>query len=197
MPRGVALALEACDRLEYDPDAHYGLVLALPTLRAEPEFVERSLDAVGDPSGLIPVRSFFGEAPLAEVAEHLGVDGPRVRVDTACASGSDALIFAHQWLEAGAVEDVIVVASTAMLNPLGVAGFNNLGDVEPRRRPAREPTVRLGAKRVRHGRGRRGHVAEQPLAHIRAGIPERLRTVDERNAHDRGPRRHRRHAARL
>ena len=127
MPRGVALALEACDRLEYDPDAHYGLVLALPTLRAEPEFVERSLDAVGDPSGLIPVRSFFGEAPLAEVAEHLGVDGPRVRVDTACASGSDALIFAHQWLEAGAVEDVIVVASTAMLNPLGVAGFNNLG----------------------------------------------------------------------
>ena len=127
MPRGIALALEACDRLEYDPDAHYGLVLALPTLRAEPEHIERSLDAVQDPSGLIPLLSFFADAPLAHVAKHLGVAGPRVRVDTACASGSDALIFAHQWLESGAVEDVIVVASTAMLNPFAVAGFNNLG----------------------------------------------------------------------
>ena len=126
-PRGVALALEACDRLEYDPDAHYGLVLALPTLRAEPEHIERSLDAVEDPSGLTPLLGFFGDAPLAHIAKRLGVDGPRVRVDTACASGSDALIFAHQWLEAGAVEDVIVIASTALLNPFAVAGFNNLG----------------------------------------------------------------------
>ena len=127
MPRGIALALEACDRLEYDPDAHYGLVLALPTLRAEPEHIELSLDAVEDPDGLTPLHSFFADAPLAHVAKHLAVDGPRVRVDTACASGSDALIFAHQWLEAGAVEDVIIVASTAMLNPFAVAGFNNLG----------------------------------------------------------------------
>jgi 3-oxoacyl-[acyl-carrier-protein] synthase II len=50
-----------------------------------------------------------------------------VRVDTACASGSDALIVAHQWLESGALEDVIVVASSAMLNPIVVAGFNSLG----------------------------------------------------------------------
>lgn len=127
MPRGVALALEACDRLEYDPDAHYGLVLALPMLRAEPEYIERCLDAVEDPSEMTPLLRFFGDAPLADVATHLGMDGPRVRVDTACASGSDALIFAHQWLEAGVVEDVIVVASTAMLNPIAVAGFNNLG----------------------------------------------------------------------
>ena len=127
MPRGIALALEACDRLEYDPDAHYGLVLALPTLRAEPEYIERSLDAAEDAGLMTPLLSFFAETPLADVAKHLGVAGPRVRVDTACASGSDALIFAHQWLEAGVVEDVIVVASTAMLNPFAVAGFNNLG----------------------------------------------------------------------
>ena len=126
-PRGLALALEACHRLEYDPDAHYGLVLALPSLRSEPEYVVRSLDALEDPSRLTALLGFFSDAPLAQVANDLGVNGPRVRVDTACASGSDALIFAHQWLEAGAVEDVIVVASTAMLNPFAVAGFNNLG----------------------------------------------------------------------
>ena len=127
VPRGVALAIEACHRLDYDPDAHYGLVLALPSLRSEPEYIGRSLDAVEDPSGLTPLLSYFADAPLAHVADHVGIDGPRVRVDTACASGSDALIVAHQWLEAGAIEDVIVVASSAMLNPIIVAGFNNLG----------------------------------------------------------------------
>ena len=126
-PRGVALALEACHRLEYDTDAHYGLVLALSSLRFEPEYTERSLDALEDPSGMAPLLSYFGDAPLAHVADHLGVDSPRVRVDTACASGSDALIVAHQWLKSGAIEDVIVVACSAMLNPIVVAGFNSLG----------------------------------------------------------------------
>ena len=127
VPRGVALAIEACHRLEYEPDAHYGLVLALPSLRFESEYVERCLEAIENPSGMAPLLNYFADAPLAHVADHLGVDGPRVRVDTACASGSDALIVAHQWLESDAVEDVIVVASSAMLNPIVVAGFNSLG----------------------------------------------------------------------
>ena len=127
VPRAVALAIEACRRLECDADAQYGLVLALSSLRFEPEYIERSLDAVENPSGMTPLLSYFGDAPLADVANYLGVDGPRVRVDTACASGSDALIVAHQWLESRTIEDVIVVASSAMLNPIVVAGFNSLG----------------------------------------------------------------------
>jgi 3-oxoacyl-(acyl-carrier-protein) synthase len=127
VPRGVALAIEACHRLEYDPDLHYGLVLALPSLRSESEYIERCLDAIEDPSEMAPLVNYFGDTPLAHVANLLGVEGPRVRVDTACASGSDALVVAHQWLESGALENVIVVAASAFLTPLGVAGFNSLG----------------------------------------------------------------------
>jgi 3-oxoacyl-[acyl-carrier-protein] synthase II len=49
-----------------------------------------------------------------------------VRIDSACASGSDALAVAHEWLELGVVDDVIVVASSSMLDPVGLTLFRNL-----------------------------------------------------------------------
>lgn len=126
VPRGLLLALEAAHRLELEQGPRYGLVLALSSLYAEPAYLEHQLAHRDEPEAMAAVSAFCGDFPLAYLARSLGAVAPRARIDTACASGSDALAVAHQWLEAGAVEDVLVVAASSMLNPIGVALFRNI-----------------------------------------------------------------------
>ncbi|MDX1384605.1 MAG: beta-ketoacyl synthase N-terminal-like domain-containing protein, partial [Thermoanaerobaculia bacterium] len=101
-------------------------VLAMSSLYAEPAYIEHMLPHRDDSSRMATIAAFAGERPLETLAAALGTTGPRVRVDSACSSGSDALIVAHQWLETGTVPDVVVVAAAAMLNPVGLALFHNL-----------------------------------------------------------------------
>jgi 3-oxoacyl-(acyl-carrier-protein) synthase len=126
MPRGLALATLALDRLPRDPQRHYGLVLGLPGLYAESVYLEHVLDHRDSPAAMAAVNGFAHANPLNYLARHAGAAGPRLRVDSACATGSDALIAAWQWIEAGLVDDVLVVAASAMLNPVGVALFHHL-----------------------------------------------------------------------
>ena len=125
-PRALLLALEVARRLELDADRHYGLVLGMSSLYAEPPYLEHMLPNRDRRDRMEAIAPFAGEFPLEALAAALGIDGPRVRVDTACSSGSDALIVAHRWLETQTVSDVIVVAAASMLNPVGLALFHNL-----------------------------------------------------------------------
>ena len=125
-PRALLLALEAARRLEHEPGAPCGLVLALSCTHAEPPYLEHTLRHHEDPLRMRETLAFHADFPLEYLAARLGVTGPRVRIDSACASGSDTLAVAQEWLEAGVVEDVLVVAASAMMDPVGLALFRNL-----------------------------------------------------------------------
>jgi 3-oxoacyl-[acyl-carrier-protein] synthase II len=125
-PRALLLALEAAGQLELEQGPRYGLVLALSCLHAEPAYLEHMLVHRDAPHRMSDVLAFCADFPLEYLASRLGVTGPRVRVDSACASGSDALAVAAEWLELGVVDDVIVVAASSMLDPIGLTLFRNL-----------------------------------------------------------------------
>ena len=126
VPRGLLLALLAAERLELERGPRYGLVLALSCLHAEPPYLEHMLAHRDEPERMGDILAFCSDFPLEYLAARLGACGPRVRVDSACASGSDAVAVAHEWLELGTVEDVIVVAASSMLDPVGLTLFRNL-----------------------------------------------------------------------
>lgn len=125
-PRALLLAIAAADRLERERGPRYGLVLALSCLHAEPPYLEHMLQHRDSPERMGDILAFCADFPLEYMAARLGVAGPRVRVDSACASGSDALAVAHEWLELGVVDDVIVIAAASMLDPVGLTLFRNL-----------------------------------------------------------------------
>lgn len=125
-PRALWLALTAVGRLRIKPGRKFGLVLALPNMFSETAYVD---PVCADPEStelLATRRLFWGSGALHFLAERLGIEGPKVRVDSACAGGSDALITACRWLDTGLVDDCLVVAAASMLNPVGCALFKNL-----------------------------------------------------------------------
>jgi len=126
MPRGLALASEALSRLELDPERRYGLILGLPSLLSETEYVEHTLHHREDVAAMTEMLGYDGDLPLTWLSRRLPTAGPRLRVDSACATGNDALITAADWLRAGLVDDCLVVCASAMLNPVGTALFRNL-----------------------------------------------------------------------
>ena len=130
MPRALNLAVAALRQLNYDPNRHYGLVLGLPSMLAEVEYVERCLQFRNEPAQIAKLNGFSFDFPLSYLASKLNT-GPRLRLDSACASGCDALIVAAQWLQAGPITDVLVIAASAMLNPIGLALFRNLKALNP------------------------------------------------------------------
>lgn len=126
MPRGLSLALASIARLDIDPHRPRGLVLGLPSLLSETRYVEHSLKHRNDPKQMARVAHYSGQNPLQLLAKQLPGVGPRVRVDSACATGNDALICAADWIHGGLVDEVLVVCASAMLNPVGLALFHNL-----------------------------------------------------------------------
>jgi 3-oxoacyl-(acyl-carrier-protein) synthase len=125
-PRALLLAVAATDELVIGDTRRTGLVFALSSVYAEPQYLEHILRFRDDHEAMGQLDGFAGGLPLAYLAGHLGIDGPRVRLDTACASGSDALAVAHEWIIRDVVDDVVVVAAASMLNPVGTALFHNL-----------------------------------------------------------------------
>ena len=125
-PRAIGLAIHAAQRLQRDPQRRYGLVLGMPNLFSETDYMEHTLQYRDDGDQIAAVQGFAHDMALNFLAGFLNIQGPRLRVDSACATGNDALIVAHQWLSAGLVDDVLVLAASAMLNPVGLALFNNL-----------------------------------------------------------------------
>lgn len=120
------MAYESMRRLGELPKGRVGFVLGLPNYQSEFSYLQQALDAADDVAAMGPLAGYYADAALHFLAEQLPTCGPRIRLDTACATGNDCLIAACQWLEAGVVDHCIVVAASAMLTPMGLALFKNL-----------------------------------------------------------------------
>jgi 3-oxoacyl-[acyl-carrier-protein] synthase II len=59
----------------------------------------------------------------ARLASELGLAGPLLSVDTACAAGTQALGDAARWIRLGIVDTAVAVATDSQLSPLGLASF--------------------------------------------------------------------------
>jgi len=125
-PRAVGLACEALRRLNPPPNERVGLVLGLPNFNAEVPYLEHVLPHGDNPGAMSEVACFYADAALHFLAGKISNCGPRVRLDSACATGNDCLIVAHQWLSSGLVSHCIVVAASAMVTQTGLALFKNL-----------------------------------------------------------------------
>ncbi|MCS7016061.1 MAG: beta-ketoacyl-[acyl-carrier-protein] synthase family protein [Gemmatales bacterium] len=67
------------------------------------------------------------ERPLVHrVCEQLGLDGPRVTIAAACASGNYALGLARQWIRSGRVAVCLAGACDLPVTPLSMSCFGNL-----------------------------------------------------------------------
>ncbi len=133
VPRALQLAATALAALPTRPGRRCGLILGLPSLNSETAYVEHMLVHRRQVDAMAPLQYFIGDAPLAVLQAFIGLDGPAARVDSACATGNDALIQAGLWLAHGLVDDVLVVAASAMLNPVGIALFDHLKALTERR----------------------------------------------------------------
>lgn len=82
------------------------------------------------PAGSFSGRQYVAVTPSTALsllmAEH-GFHGPVMSVSSMCASGSAAVITAKTWLDAGMVDDVLVVATDLSATPEIVGMFTRLG----------------------------------------------------------------------
>ena len=73
--------------------------------------------------------------PVAMFMHECGFHGPSLMVSATCSSSNNAMLTAKLWLDAGKVDDVVVVAADLSFTPEVVAGFCRLGaaavDIEP------------------------------------------------------------------
>jgi 3-oxoacyl-[acyl-carrier-protein] synthase II len=80
------------------------------------------------------VRVFPG-TPAAMLMKEFGLHGPSLMVSATCSSANNALLVAKQWVDAGKVQDVVVVSADLSFTPEVVSGFTRMGaaavDVEP------------------------------------------------------------------
>ena len=73
---------------------------------------------------LVPMM--ITDMAAAQVSIMLGVKGPNLCVTSACSSGSDAIGAAYELVKQGDAEAMIAGGSEAIINPIGIAGFNAL-----------------------------------------------------------------------
>lgn len=62
----------------------------------------------------------------------LGVGGPHLTLDSACASGAEAVATAGRWIRAGRARRVLAVAADSHVSPFGISGFCLLGALSQR-----------------------------------------------------------------
>ncbi|HEY5947718.1 MAG TPA: beta-ketoacyl-[acyl-carrier-protein] synthase family protein [Kofleriaceae bacterium] len=132
----VAAGREALQRAQLDTPANrIGLVLGT---------------SLGEPGVLVHELT-------AAIADALGIAGPRLTISTACASSTNAIGMALDWLAQGAA-DVVVAGGADVLTPLVYAGFAALGVLSTEKcAPFAEPpgtTLGEGAGFVVLGRDR-------------------------------------------
>jgi len=79
---------------------------------------------------LVPMMICDMAAAQASIA--LGLKGPNLCTTSACSSGSDAIGAAYELIKHGAAQAMIAGGSDAIINPIGIAGFNALKAISTR-----------------------------------------------------------------
>ncbi len=162
-PRALLLALEAAARLERESGPRYGLVLALSCLHAEPPYIEHMLAHHREADRMPEIYAYCADFPLEYLASRprchrtSRARRQRLRLGERC-----AWRWPHEWLELGVVDDVIVVAASSMVDPIGLTLFRNLRALERRGRRGGQPPLRSPPPRLRHGRGCGRRLAVDP-----------------------------------
>lgn len=121
------MAAESILLMQSPPSPSCGFVLGLSSLFSEPIYVQHMLEHGDNPLKMAEVIGFGGDFALDWLADLAGCSGPKIRLDSACATGNDAVILAAQWLQSELCDHVLVVCASAMLNPIGLALFRNIG----------------------------------------------------------------------
>lgn len=142
LPRVSALAVHAAREATQDRDVRdSALVVATSKGPVECWLSQQGTrgsrvaqDMSSPPSGLSDlgrtVRLGLG-AVACDVADRLGIAGPRLTVSTACASGLHALIRGCMLIQSGQFSRVLVVAAEASVHPMFLASFARLGVLSP------------------------------------------------------------------
>jgi 3-oxoacyl-[acyl-carrier-protein] synthase II len=80
------------------------------------------------PSRVSPflVPMMISDNAAAQVSMALGAKGPNLCVTSACSSGSDAIGAAYELIKRGDAQVMVAGGSEAIINPIGVCGFNAL-----------------------------------------------------------------------
>ena len=71
--------------------------------------------------------SLMPSTVLSSTAQEFGFHGPNMAVTAMCASGNAGLLTAKMWINAGMVDDVLVLTSDVSLTPENCAAFNKVG----------------------------------------------------------------------
>jgi len=80
------------------------------------------------PSKVSPflVPMMISDMAAAQISIALGVKGPNLCTTSACSSSSDAVGVAYELIKRGGAQAAITGGSEAIINPIGVTGFNAL-----------------------------------------------------------------------
>jgi 3-oxoacyl-(acyl-carrier-protein) synthase len=104
----------------------------------------RNADGTFDPSQYDtrshPVHDFArrqGDMTAAVVAEAIGAGGPRVVIDTACASSAHAIAEAGRLIRRGQADVVVAGGGCALVQPLGLLAFSRIGALTTSTDPVR------------------------------------------------------------
>jgi 3-oxoacyl-[acyl-carrier-protein] synthase II len=93
-----------------------------------------------DAERMLPASSFdrrHGEFMSAIAGTALGISGPRYAIDTACASGSHAIVDAFRAVARGEVPTMVAGAGSGLIVPITVLAFARIGALTPSTDPLR------------------------------------------------------------
>lgn len=118
----------------------------------------------------VTYENYFASAIPDFLCKKFGVNGPRVIVSNACASGGSAVGLAYDLIKSGVV-DMAIAGGTDELNRMCLGGFNSLGAISPK---LCAPYIKSSGINIGEGSGmfilERGDDAEDRGASIRAKI---------------------------
>lgn len=78
------------------------------------------------------IPKMLSNMAAGQIAIELGIRGPNLTVNTACASGATALYVARELLRSGAADAVVAGGTEAGITPLSAAAFNQMGALSRR-----------------------------------------------------------------
>jgi len=79
---------------------------------------------------LVPMM--ITDMAASQISISLGLKGPNLCVTSACSSGTDAIGAAYELIRRGDVQAMIAGGSEAIINPIGITGFNALNALSTR-----------------------------------------------------------------
>lgn len=115
-------------------------------------------------------ENYYSSAIPDFLCKKLGINGPRIIVSNACASGGSAVGLAYDLIKSGVI-DMAIAGGTDELNKMCLGGFNSLGAISPK---LCAPYVKSSGINIGEGAGmfilEKGDSAEQRNATVHAKI---------------------------